>query len=119
MPSPIDGVVLDRSVDAGQIIAASLSAPELFTIAEDLTQMELQVDVAEADIGRIAVGDIASFTVDAYDDQTFPAQISMVRFASDNTGRFVTCKAILSVDNRRSVAAAGDDCHGGYYGGAV
>ncbi|MFT5742548.1 MAG: HlyD family secretion protein [Paracoccaceae bacterium] len=97
--SPIDGIVLDRSVDAGQIVAASLSAPELFTIAEDLAQMELQVDVAEADIGRIAVGDIASFTVDAYDDQTFPAQISMVRFASDNTDGLVTYKAILSVDN--------------------
>lgn len=66
--SPINGIVLDHSVDAGQIVAASLSASELFTIAEDLTQMELQVDVAEAaaDIGRINVGDKANFTVDAY-----------------------------------------------------
>lgn len=97
--SPINGIVLDRSVDAGQIVAASLSAPELFTIAEDLAQMELQVDVAEADIGRIAVGDKASFTVDAYDNQTFPAEISMVRYASDSTDGLVTYKAILSVDN--------------------
>ncbi|MCI2399537.1 efflux RND transporter periplasmic adaptor subunit [Aliiroseovarius subalbicans] len=97
--APIDGIVLRRDVDAGQIVAASLSAPELFTIAEDLAQMELQVDVSEADIGRIAVGDIASFTVDAYDDQTFPATISMVRFASDNTDGLVTYKAILSVAN--------------------
>ncbi len=97
--SPINGVVLDRSVDAGQIVAASLSAPELFSIAEDLTQMELQVDVAEADIGRIKVKDKASFTVDAYDDKLFPAQISMVRYASENTDGLVTYKAILSVEN--------------------
>ncbi|MCI2393272.1 efflux RND transporter periplasmic adaptor subunit [Aliiroseovarius sediminis] len=97
--SPINGVVLDRSVDAGQIVAASLSAPELFSIAEDLTQMELQVDVAEADIGRIKVGDKASFTVDAYDDMLFPAQISMVRYASESTDGLVTYKAILSVEN--------------------
>jgi HlyD family secretion protein len=97
--SPIDGIVLDRAVDTGQIVAASLSAPELFTIAEDLAQMELQVDVAEADIGRIAVGDAADFTVDAYDDVTFPAVISMVRFASDSTDGLVTYKAILSVVN--------------------
>lgn len=97
--SPINGIVLDRAVDAGQIVAASLSAPELFTIAEDLTQMELQVDVAESDIGRINVGDRANFTVDAYDNKPFPAQISMVRFASDNTDGLVTYKAILSVEN--------------------
>lgn len=97
--SPISGIVLDRAVDAGQIVAASLSAPELFTIAEDLAQMELQVDVAEADIGRIGVGDVASFTVDAYDEKPFPAQISMVRFASDSTDGLVTYKAILSVEN--------------------
>lgn len=97
--SPIDGVVLKRSVDAGQIVAASLSAPELFTIAQDLAQMELQVDVAEADIGRISLGDEASFTVDAFDDLSFPAKISMVRFASDSTDGLVTYKAILSVEN--------------------
>jgi len=97
--SPISGIVLDRSVDAGQIVAASLSAPELFTIAEDLAQMELQVDVAESDIGRIAIGDAATFTVDAYDEQLFPAEIAMVRYASDSTDGLVTYKAILSVVN--------------------
>lgn len=97
--SPINGIVLDRSVDAGQIVAASLSAPELFSIAENLTQMELQVAVAEADIGRINVGDKASFTVDAYDDMLFPAQISMVRYASESVDGLVTYKAILSVEN--------------------
>ncbi|CUH67783.1 Macrolide-specific efflux protein MacA precursor [Thalassovita gelatinovora] len=97
--SPINGIVLDRTVDAGQIVAASLSAPKLFTIAEDLAQMELQVDVAEADIGRINVDDKAIFTVDAYDDHPFPAQISMVRYAPDSTDGLVTYKAILSVEN--------------------
>jgi len=97
--SPINGVVLDRSVDAGQIVATSLAAPELFSIAEDLKQMELQVDVAEADIGRIKVGDKASFTVDAYDDMLFPARISMVRYASESVDGLVTYKAILSVEN--------------------
>jgi HlyD family secretion protein len=97
--SPIKGLVLQRNVDEGQIVAAMLSAPILFTIAEDLTKMELQVDVSEADIGRVAPGELATFTVDAYDDQTFPAVISMVRYASETIDGLVTYKAILSIDN--------------------
>ncbi|SFS57616.1 HlyD family secretion protein [Sulfitobacter marinus] len=97
--SPIKGVVLERNVDEGQIVAAMLSAPILFTIAEDLTKMELQVDVSEADIGRVASGELATFTVDAYDDQTFPAVISMVRYASETIDGVVSYKAILSIDN--------------------
>ena len=97
--SPISGIVLDRAVDAGQIVAASLSAPVLFTVAEDLTQMELQVDIDEADIGRTAVGNKATFTVDAYDDRLFPAEISEIRFAPLTVDGVVTYKAILSVDN--------------------
>lgn len=97
--SPIDGVVLDRAVDAGQIVAAALSAPVLFTVAEDLAQMELQVDIDEADIGRTAVGNKATFTVDAYDDRLFPAEISEIRFAPLTVDGVVTYKAILSVDN--------------------
>ena len=97
--SPIDGVVLDRAVDAGQIVAAALSAPVLFTVAEDLAQMELQVDIDEADIGRTAVGNAATFTVDAYDDRLFPAEISEIRFAPLTVDGVVTYKAILSVDN--------------------
>ncbi len=97
--SPINGVVLQRNVDEGQIVAASFSAPVLFTIAEDLSKMELQVDVGEADIGRIAVGDTASFSVDAYDDQSFPAMISLVRYASEIVDGLVTYKAILSIEN--------------------
>ena len=97
--SPIDGVVLDRAVDSGQIVAASLSAPVLFTVAEDLTEMELQVDIDEADIGRIAVGNPAEFTVDAYDNSRFPAEISEVRFAPETIEGVVTYKAILTIDN--------------------
>ena len=97
--SPINGVVLDRKADAGQIVASSLSAPILFAIAEDLTKMELQVDVDEADIGKIQVGDKAAFMVEAYDTQTFPAEISEVRYASQTISGVVTYKAILTVDN--------------------
>jgi len=97
--SPIDGVVLDVEAEKGQIVAASLSAPTLFTIAEDLSQMELQVDVAEADIGQIVDGDRATFTVEAYDERSFEAEITQVRYASETTDGLVTYKAILSVDN--------------------
>ncbi len=99
LTSPIKGIVLSRDVDPGQIVAASLSAPILFTLAEDLSQMELQVDVDEADIGRISVGDTATFTVEAYDERVFPAQISEVRFAPETVDGVVTYKAILSIDN--------------------
>ncbi|MBT8411900.1 MAG: efflux RND transporter periplasmic adaptor subunit [Octadecabacter sp.] len=97
--SPIDGIILDRTVDPGQIVAASLSAPILFTVAEDLAQMELQVDVDEADIGRIAVGNHAAFTVDAYDDRKFFAEIAEVRFSPEIVEGVVTYKTILTVNN--------------------
>lgn len=97
--SPVAGIVLDRAVDPGQIVASSLSAPVLFTVAEDLTQMELQVSIDEADIGRVRVGQTAEFTVDAYDEQRFPAQIVQVRFAPEIIDGVVTYKAILSIDN--------------------
>ncbi|MDM9622326.1 efflux RND transporter periplasmic adaptor subunit [Rhizobium sp. S96] len=97
--SPIDGVILTRSVDPGATVAASLSAPVLFVIAGDLRKMELQVDVDEADVGQVAVGQKATFTVDAYPDRTFPAEIKQIRFASETTNNVVTYKAILSVDN--------------------
>ena len=97
--SPIRGIVLDRAVDPGQIIAASLSAPVLFTVAEDLHQMELQVDIDEADIGRVKRGNPAQFSVEAYDDRYFPAEISELRFAPQTIDGVVTYKAILSIDN--------------------
>src|SRR5690606_35566594 len=97
--SPIDGMVLTRDVDPGATVAASLSAPVLFTIAGDLREMELQVDVDEADVGEVRVGQQASFTVDAFPDRTFPATIKDIRFVSETVQNVVTYKALLTVDN--------------------
>jgi len=97
--SPIDGVVLDIDADPGQIVASSLQAPVLFTIAEDLRRMELRVDIDEADIGKVEVGDPAEFTVEAYQARRFPAVISELRYASETVDGVVTYKAILSIDN--------------------
>lgn len=97
--SPIEGVVLDRDVEEGQIVAASLEAPILFTIAGDLERMELQIDIDESDIGRVEVGQPVVFTVEAYDDREFPAEISELRFASETVDGIVTYKGILSLDN--------------------
>jgi HlyD family secretion protein len=97
--SPIKGVVLNRDVSAGQIVAASLSAPTLFTLAEDLRQMQLLVDIDEADIGQVRVGNDATFTVDAHSGRTFPATITQVRYAPETTDDVVTYKGVLAVDN--------------------
>lgn len=97
--SPIKGVVLQRNVDVGQTIAASLSAPVLFSIAEDLSEMELQVDIDEADVGAVSIGQTATFTVEAFQNRKFPAEITQVRFASETVDGVVTYRAILSVDN--------------------
>lgn len=97
--SPVNGIVLKRSVEPGQTVAATLQAPVLFTLAEDLTQMELQVDVDEADVGQVKEGQESTFTVDAYPDRNFPAQVTMVRYGSQTVAGVVTYKAILKVDN--------------------
>jgi HlyD family secretion protein len=105
--SPISGVVLNRTAEPGQIVAASLNAPVLFTLAEDLARMELRVDVDEADIGRVAVGNEAEFTVDAFPGRSFPATITTVRYAPETTDGVVTYKAILSVDNSEGLLRPG------------
>ena len=97
--SPIDGVVLQRKVEPGQTVAASLQAPVLFTLAENLAQMELQVDVDEADVGQVRDGQSATFTVDAYPNRSYPARISLVRFGAETVNNVVTYKTILNVDN--------------------
>lgn len=97
--SPINGVVLVRSVEPGQTVAASLQAPVLFTLAEDLTQMELHVDVDEADVGLVKEGQASTFTVDAYPDRRFPAQIRQVRYGSQIIDGVVTYETLLHVDN--------------------
>lgn len=97
--SPITGVVLKRTIEPGQTVAASFQAPVLFTIAEDLTKMKLDIDVDEADVGQVQAGQEATFTVDAYPDRTFSARVSKVSFSSTTTGGVVTYKASLYVDN--------------------
>jgi HlyD family secretion protein len=97
--SPISGIVLKRNVDPGQTVASTLQAPVLFTIAEDLTKMEVQVDVDEADVGKVTVGQPATFSVDAYPERTFEASVRDIRFASEVVQGVVTYKAILTVDN--------------------
>jgi HlyD family secretion protein len=97
--SPINGIVLSRNVDPGQTVAASLQAPVLFTLAEDLTRMELIVDVDEADVGQVKTGQPAEFTVDAFPDRRFPAHITQVRFGAENVDGVVTYATVLDVDN--------------------
>jgi HlyD family secretion protein len=97
--SPIDGVVLSRNVDPGQVVAASLQAPILFTIAEDLARMEIHVDVDEADVGKVGDGQEARFTVDAYPDREFEARIRQLRFGSEVIQGVVTYKAVLTASN--------------------
>ncbi|MFO1089531.1 MAG: efflux RND transporter periplasmic adaptor subunit [Hyphomicrobiales bacterium] len=97
--SPIDGVVLKRSVEPGQTVASSFQAPVLFTLADDLSHMQVEVDVDEADVGQVAEGQKATFTVDAYPDRVFPAVVEQVRYAPQTVEGVVTYKAILKVDN--------------------
>ncbi|MGH6736700.1 MAG: efflux RND transporter periplasmic adaptor subunit [Methyloceanibacter sp.] len=97
--SPITGVVLSRNVEPGQTVASSLQAPILFTIAEDLTKMEVQVDVDEADVGSVKEGQKATFSVDAYPNRTFVAEIRELRFGSEVVQGVVTYKAVLTTDN--------------------
>ncbi len=97
--SPIDGIVLDRNVEVGQIVASALQAPVLFTLAEDLSKMELRVDIDEADIGKVEPGDAATFTVEAFPDQSFPATIAQLRYAPQTIDGVVTYQAVLSLDN--------------------
>ncbi|MEI7733261.1 MAG: efflux RND transporter periplasmic adaptor subunit [Verrucomicrobiota bacterium] len=105
--SPINGIVLKRSVEPGQTVAAQFQSPTLFTLAEDLTQMELQVDVDEADVGQVKEGQDATFTVDAYPDRTFPARITQVRYGSQTVEGVVTYKTVLKVDNSSLVLRPG------------
>ncbi|BCU77410.1 efflux RND transporter periplasmic adaptor subunit [Luteolibacter sp. LG18] len=97
--SPIDGIVLTRSVEPGQTVAASFTAPELFVIAESLERMELQVAVAEADIGRVEKNQKAVFTVDAWPDRNFSASVTMVAYGSKVTNNVVTYDTELEVPN--------------------
>jgi len=97
--SPIDGVVVARQYDVGQTVAASFQAPTLFTIAQDLTKMQVQADVDQSDIGRVKEGQAARFTVDAYPDEQFRATISQIRLNASVNQNVITYPVILSVPN--------------------
>ena len=97
--SPIDGIVISRNVDVGQTVAASLQAPVLFTIAQDLRVIQVDTFVAEADVGKVREGMDTTFTVDAYPGQHFAGKVRMVRNASQTTQNVVTYDAVIDVDN--------------------
>ena len=97
--SPIDGVVLTRKVEPGQTVAASLQAPVLFTLAENLSQMQIEVDVDEADVGQVRENQEAMFTVDAYPSRKYPARISRVDYGSQVKDGVVSYLTVLTVNN--------------------
>lgn len=97
--SPIDGIVLSKSVEEGQTVAASFSTPELFTIAQNLTNMQVVADVDEADIGDVKEGERVSFTVDAYPDDTFEGTVKQVRQEATTTNNVVTYEVVISAPN--------------------
>ncbi|KAF1720370.1 efflux RND transporter periplasmic adaptor subunit [Pseudoxanthomonas wuyuanensis] len=97
--SPVDGVVLTRTIEPGQTVAASLQAPELFTIAEDLRKMKIELAVDEADIGQVKQGQSVSFTVDAFADRQFRGTVEQVRLSATTTSNVVTYPVVVSVDN--------------------
>jgi HlyD family secretion protein len=97
--SPVDGIVVSRNVDVGQTVAASFQTPTLFSIAQDLTKMQIDTNVAEADIGNVKFGQDVEFTVDAYPDATFKGKVSQVRNAPITVQNVVTYDAVIQVDN--------------------
>jgi HlyD family secretion protein len=97
--SPIDGVVLTRTVEPGQTVASSLSAPTLFTLAEDLAQMEAEVGVDEADVGQVKAGQKAEFTVDAWPGRKYPAEITRISLGANTSNNVVSYLTVLAVQN--------------------
>ncbi|MDX3773791.1 efflux RND transporter periplasmic adaptor subunit [Chromatiaceae bacterium AAb-1] len=105
--SPVNGTVIDRQVDIGQTVAASLSAPTLFTIAQDLSQMQIEADVDEADIGKVQQGQQVRFQVDAYPDRHFRGEVAQVRKAATNVSNVVTYKVIINAPNQQQLLLPG------------
>jgi HlyD family secretion protein len=97
--APVDGVVVSRNVDVGQTVAASLAAPTLFQIAQDLTKMQVDTNVSEADVGRVRVDQPATFTVDAYPGQVFTGKVTSIREAPINVANVITYDAVIGVSN--------------------
>ena len=97
--SPVDGVVLTRKIEPGQTVAASFSAPELFTIAEDLSKMKIELAVDESDIGQVKVGQAVNFTADAFPDRQFKGVVDQVRLSATTASNVVTYPVVVTVDN--------------------
>lgn len=97
--SPVNGVVVSRAVDVGQTVAASFQTPTLFTVAQDLTKMQIEVSVSEADIGKVKVGQEVEYTLDGYPDETFKGKVSQVRISPTTVSNVVTYTVIVSVNN--------------------
>ncbi len=97
--SPIDGVVIERTVEAGQTVAASMTAPKLFTIAQDLAHVQIEAQVDEADIGQVTSDNAVSFTVDAYPDVTFKGKVEQIRLAPIALNNVVTYTVVIAADN--------------------
>ena len=97
--SPIDGIVVNKSVEEGQTVNANMSTPDLFTIAQDLTNMQVVADVDEADIGDVKKGERVTFTVDAYPDDTFEGTVTQVRLEATTTNNVVTYQVVISAPN--------------------
>jgi len=105
--SPVDGIVISRSVDVGQTVAASLSAPTLFTIANDLSKMEVHTSVDEADVGNVSEGQEVSFTVDAFPARRFRGKVHQVRNAPTTVQNVVTYDAVVRIDNKEMLLKPG------------
>ena len=105
--SPVDGTVISRAVDVGQTVAASFNTPTLFEVAKDLTKMQIETSVSEADIGKIKVGQEVEYTLDGYQDKVFKGTVTQVRLASTTTNNVVTYTVIVSVDNTDGFAIPG------------
>ena len=97
--APVDGTIIKRAIDVGQPVAASFQAPELFTIAQDLKKMQIEVNVSEADIGKVKTGQEVDYTLDGYPDSIFHGEVTQVRLDSTTTSNVVTYTVIVSVDN--------------------
>jgi HlyD family secretion protein len=105
--SPVDGVVISRSVDVGQTVAASFQTPTLFTIAQDLTKMQIETSVDEADISRASMGQPVSFTVDSYPDRKFNGKVTQIRSAPVTVQNVVTYIVVVQVDNKELLLKPG------------
>jgi HlyD family secretion protein len=105
--APVDGVVVARLADVGQTVAASFSTPNLFTIAQDLSKMKLEVSIDEADIGQVKAGQPAFFTVDSYPDKQFRGRVAQVRLEATTTSNVVTYKVVMEVENEPLDASSG------------